>query len=130
LQQKLLTAKPGWRTALVDSIYLAMERMKQARNARKALVIVSDGQDNYSRYSTGEMMSHVKEADLQMYTVGIHDLRRTKKAIELQDERRGVGITRRGGEAHSRSKASGVELAKPRSKVTIRSPLSSANARK
>jgi Ca-activated chloride channel family protein len=47
--------------------------MKQAKHAKKALLIISDGGDNHSRYTQGEIKSLVKEADVQMYAIGLYD---------------------------------------------------------
>jgi Ca-activated chloride channel homolog len=61
------------RTSLLDAIHLAMIQMKDAKNLRKAIVIVSDGGDNRSRYSETEIMSAMREADVQVYAMGIFD---------------------------------------------------------
>jgi len=73
IQARLLFAVPKGRTALLDAIYLGLHKMKQARYERKALLIISDGGDNRSRYTEGQIKSLVKEADVQMYAIGIFD---------------------------------------------------------
>jgi VWFA-related protein len=60
----------GW-TALHDAIYLGVQKMKKARNARKALLILSDGGDNNSRYSAPEIRDLVREADVRVYSIGL-----------------------------------------------------------
>ena len=90
LQNSIGLTRAAGRTAFVDSVYLAIERMRSARNPRKALVILSDGMDNHSRYTRRELMTLALEADVQIYTIGILDAPRTKKPIELQDERNGI----------------------------------------
>lgn len=65
--------RPQHRTALLDAIYLGLEKMKQAEYPRKALIIISDGGDNNSRYTVGEVRSAVREADVQIYALGIFD---------------------------------------------------------
>ncbi len=65
--------KPGKRTALLDAIYYGVNKMKDAKYARKALLIVSDGGDNRSRYTENEVRSMVRESDVQMYALGIFD---------------------------------------------------------
>jgi VWFA-related protein len=57
------------RTALLDAIYYAVDMMKRARHARKAIVIISDGGDNCSRYSLAETLRMVREADVQIYAI-------------------------------------------------------------
>ncbi len=64
---------PGGRTALLDSIYLGLEKMRYARYPRKALLIISDGGDNHSRYTSNEVRSAVRESDCQIYSIGVFD---------------------------------------------------------
>jgi VWFA-related protein len=62
----------GW-TALNDSIVLAANQSRKARNHRRALLVISDGGDNNSRYTVGEMISVLREADLRVYAVSIFE---------------------------------------------------------
>ena len=73
LQSQLLYAAPRGRTALLDAIYLGLARMRQAKQQRKALLIISDGGDNCSRYTENEIKSMVREADVEIYAIGIFD---------------------------------------------------------
>jgi Ca-activated chloride channel homolog len=73
IQNKLVYAIPKGRTALLDAVYLGMDRMRKAHYERKALLIISDGGDNHSRYTEGEIKDMVREADVQIYGVGIFD---------------------------------------------------------
>ena len=73
IQNKLVYAIPKGRTALLDAIYLGMNRMRKAHYERKALLIISDGGDNHSRYTEGEIKSMVREADVQIYGIGLFD---------------------------------------------------------
>ncbi|MGC2637046.1 MAG: VWA domain-containing protein [Acidobacteriaceae bacterium] len=73
VEARLATVEAGHRTALLDAIYFGLEKMKQARYPRKALLVVSDGGDNNSRYTENEVRSAVKEADTQIYSIGIFD---------------------------------------------------------
>ncbi len=61
------------RTSLLDAIHLGMEQMKSAQNPRKAILILSDGGDNRSRYTETEIKSAMREADVQVYALGIFD---------------------------------------------------------
>jgi Ca-activated chloride channel homolog len=61
------------RTSLLDAIHLALVQMKTAKNLRKAIVIVSDGGDNRSRYTESEIKSAMREADVQVFALGIFD---------------------------------------------------------
>ena len=73
IQNKLVFAVPKHRTALLDAIYMGVSKMRQARYAKKALLIISDGGDNHSRYTENEIKSIVKEADVMVYAIGIYD---------------------------------------------------------
>src|SRR6202047_3968150 len=73
IQGKLIYTVPKGRTALLDAIYLGVSKMRQAKYAKKALLIISDGGDNHSRYTEGEIKSLVKEADVMIYAIGIYD---------------------------------------------------------
>jgi Ca-activated chloride channel family protein len=71
VQGKLVYTVPQGSTALLDAIYMGINKMKDAHNAKKALLIISDGGDNHSRYTEHEIKSMVKEADVQIYAIGI-----------------------------------------------------------
>lgn len=74
IQGRLVYTIPKGRTAMLDAIYLAMNKMRDAQHNKKALLIISDGGDNRSRYTDGEIKALVKEADVQIYGIGIFDL--------------------------------------------------------
>ena len=80
IQNRLVFAIPRRRTALLDAIYMGVSKMRQAKYAKKALLIISDGGDNHSRYTENEIKSLVKEADVMIYAIGIYD--RYASAIE------------------------------------------------
>lgn len=69
LTQSVDFTRPGGLTSLVDTIYMGLNRMKDARLPRRAMLILSDGLDNHSRYSESELMSAALEADVQVYTM-------------------------------------------------------------
>lgn len=73
IQGRLVYAVPKGRTSLLDAIYLGMNKMRDGHHNKKALLIISDGGDNRSRYTEGEVKSAVKEADVQIYAIGIFD---------------------------------------------------------
>jgi Ca-activated chloride channel homolog len=80
IQNKLIYAVPRKRTALLDAIYMGVSKMRQAKFPKKALLIISDGGDNHSRYTENEIRSIVKEADVMIYAIGIYD--RYASAVE------------------------------------------------
>jgi Ca-activated chloride channel family protein len=71
IQTKLAAASPGGLTAMFDGAQLALHEMQKAKNPRKAILIISDGGDNNSRYSAHEIESLVREADVQIYAMGV-----------------------------------------------------------
>ena len=73
IQGKLLYTMPKGRTALLDAIYFGISKTRQAKYKRKALLIISDGGDNSSRYTEGEIKKLVKEGDTLIYAIGIYD---------------------------------------------------------
>lgn len=73
IQARLATVRSGHRTALLDAIYYGVAKMKDAKHERKALLVVSDGGDNRSRYTEGEVRSQVRESDVEIYSIGIFD---------------------------------------------------------
>jgi Ca-activated chloride channel homolog len=73
IQNNLVYAVPKGRTALIDAVYMGLIKMRQARNTKKALLIISDGGDNHSRYTERELNDLVKEADVMIYAIGVYD---------------------------------------------------------
>lgn len=73
IEARLANIRSGHRTALLDAIYYGVEKMKEAKHQRKALLVVSDGGDNRSRYTEGEVRAQVRESDVEIYSIGIFD---------------------------------------------------------
>jgi len=73
IAQKAAAMRVGGSTALLDAVALGMEEMKNARHLRKAIVIISDGDDNSSRSSVSEIKKIVREGDVLIYAIGITD---------------------------------------------------------
>ncbi len=71
LANKLTLVDPRGQTALYDASYLGIEKVKQGRHQKRALLLISDGQDNSSRYTYGELRKLLKEAGVQIYCIGI-----------------------------------------------------------
>ena len=92
LQNRIAGATAGGDTALLDTVYMGLGRLRSARNGRGALLVVSDGMDNNSRYSKPELLRLVEESDVQIYTIGIADSQAWKKAIELTEQSRGLAL--------------------------------------
>src|SRR5271165_6268741 len=73
IQKRLPYAVPHGATSLLDAIYLGVSCMRAAHNDRKALLIISDGGDNHSRYTEDEIADMVREADVQIFAMGLFD---------------------------------------------------------
>jgi Ca-activated chloride channel homolog len=73
LQNRMMATSAKGRTALLDAIYLGLSEMRGAHNAKRALLILSDGGDNHSRYNESDIKRLVREADTQLYAIGIFD---------------------------------------------------------
>jgi VWFA-related protein len=71
IENRLTNAAPAGRTALLDGIYLALDTLKTAHNSRKALLVISDGRDNSSRYKATEVANLIQESGVPVYTIGV-----------------------------------------------------------
>jgi Ca-activated chloride channel family protein len=89
LQMRMMSTKPQGHTALLDAIYLGIRQMKSARYRKRALLVISDGGDNHSRYHEARIRNDLREADCQLYAMGIFDDRDMKRTPE---ERKGPAL--------------------------------------
>jgi len=87
IERELLYLHSKGRTALLDAIYMGIETMRQARYSKKALLVISDGGDNHSRYGEREVKSAVKESDVMIYAIGTFD-----RYVSTQEEMLGPGL--------------------------------------
>ena len=69
LEQDIDFTKSGGLTALIDTVYMGLSHMREAKQLRRALLVVSDGLDNHSRYSKSTLLRLAMEADVQIYTI-------------------------------------------------------------
>jgi Ca-activated chloride channel family protein len=84
IEKELLFTQPRGRTALLDAVYMAMGKMHQTKYGKKALLIISDGGDNHSRYGEREVRAAVKESDVMIYAIGTFD-----RLVPTEEERLG-----------------------------------------
>jgi VWFA-related protein len=84
IRNRLLFAQAEGKTSLLDAVCLAADYMRNARNSRRVLLILSDGGDNDSRYTQSEIRSRVRESDMWIYAIGIYE----RGAIMLPEEER------------------------------------------
>jgi len=85
-----LRARPLGRTSLLDAIEMSLTQMKRVNNTRKAIIILSDGGDNHSRATESQIKKGVREADVQIYAVGIFD--RNESPKRPPEERNGPAL--------------------------------------
>jgi Ca-activated chloride channel family protein len=71
LESRMMFTTARGRTALLDGIYLGLSEMRGAKNPKRALLIISDGGDNHSRYNETDIRNFLKEAGCQLYAIGI-----------------------------------------------------------
>ncbi len=86
-RERLATVTPSGRTSLLDAIYLGLTRLRHAQHGRRALLVISDGGDNNSRYTERELKKVVEEADVEIYGIGIFE--RLLKVLAPPEERDG-----------------------------------------
>jgi len=89
IENDLLTARSKGQTSLLDAIYMGVRKMRQARYARRALLILSDGGDNHSRYTERDVKAAIKEADVMIYAVGTYE-----RYVSTQEELLGPELLR------------------------------------
>jgi len=73
VEARMVMLRPQNRTALIDAMYLGVNKLKSAKYDRKALLVISDGGDNRSRYTEGELTRAVRESEVQIFSIGIFD---------------------------------------------------------
>jgi len=73
VQGSLVDAVAHGQTALYDAVYLGMNTMRGAHNRKKALLIISDGGDNHSRYTEHDVRRFIQESDVQIYAIGLFE---------------------------------------------------------
>jgi Ca-activated chloride channel family protein len=83
---KLTLVQPKSNTALYDAVYLGVERVTRGSHNKRALIIISDGQDNSSRYNFGEVRRLLKESDVTSYAVGIISSGESNSPLGIQGQ--------------------------------------------
>lgn len=82
LQNILMFTRPLGSTALVDGVYLGLQQIRKSHNSRRALVVISDGGENSSRYTLHELLEMAMETDTQIFAVGLYDAPQTLEEAE------------------------------------------------
>jgi Ca-activated chloride channel homolog len=82
LQNRMKFTAAKGQTALLDAIYLGLSQMRRANNAKRALLVISDGGDNHSRYNEKDIHNFLQEADCQLYVMGVFDINDMQRTDE------------------------------------------------
>jgi len=99
---EVMMTEEGGSTALIDALFMGIHEVHKSKRTKKALVLISDGGDNNSRYTPTEVKKVVKESDVLIYTVAIAGARRRlgrRSGLDdgdLRDERRAHVLWERG----------------------------------
>ncbi len=70
IQYQIMMSRSGGMTALYDAVYMAANEIKKSKASRKALVLISDGGENHSRYNFREIRNALLETDALLYSIG------------------------------------------------------------
>jgi Ca-activated chloride channel family protein len=73
VQEKLTSIVPGGPTAMLDALYLAQAQLLSAKYKRRAILLITDGGDNASRYTMREIKKLVQESDVEIYAIGLFE---------------------------------------------------------
>jgi Ca-activated chloride channel family protein len=73
VEARMVMLRPQNRTALIDAMYLAVDKLKSSKYERRAMLVISDGGDNRSRYTEGQLTRAVRESEVQIFSMGIFD---------------------------------------------------------
>lgn len=88
-QSRIALASPSGYTALYDAVYMGVERLRHRPNRRKALLLVTDGEDNRSHYNFNDVKELAKEADVQLFAIGIPGYPGLQLGTSMIDARKG-----------------------------------------
>jgi VWFA-related protein len=71
IQNKVAFSKPQGSTAMFDAIYLALHEVRKSKKQKKAVLLITDGDDNHSRYTEAEVKNVIAESDVLIYSIGV-----------------------------------------------------------
>lgn len=80
----IATLQPKGMTAVIDAVFLSLEKLREGKYARHAILLISDGQDNSSRYTMHELKEAVREADVQIYCIGVSQINGPQADIDIR----------------------------------------------
>ena len=71
VQNRIALVSPSGWTALYDAVYLGMQQLRRAHNPRRALLLITDGEDNHSHYTFSDVKEIARESNIQLYTIDV-----------------------------------------------------------
>jgi Ca-activated chloride channel family protein len=84
--------RAGGGTALCDTVYFALQQARSRPKSRRALLVISDGMDNYSHYTKKDLLREVVESDTQVYTIALNNPASGLKGLAMAEVQRGLGF--------------------------------------
>jgi Ca-activated chloride channel family protein len=72
LQEHIIFIPAKGSTALYDAVYVGMNKLKNANNTKRALLVITDGEENHSRYSFSNLRDFVREQNVQIFSIGAY----------------------------------------------------------
>jgi VWFA-related protein len=88
LKESLDNILVGGGTALYDAIYLGVKKAQEGHKQKKALVVITDGEDRDSQYKLSEVIDKIRESDVQVYTIGFLEPERKEGLFESRSNRK------------------------------------------
>jgi VWFA-related protein len=73
INAELTALRAAGQTALYDGLMTGLDRMLQAAHPRKILLLVSDGGDNASVATLGQVLDRARRENVSIYTIGLFD---------------------------------------------------------
>jgi Ca-activated chloride channel family protein len=81
LQHHIFSASPHGLTPLFDAVHMGLEEMTSGKNTKKALLIITDGEDNHSHYTFSDIREFAREHDAEIYAIGLVDSLEGRRTI-------------------------------------------------
>ena len=82
IESELIFSKSKGSTALLDALYMSLQEMRKSKKNKKALLVISDGGDNNSRYTVKEVSTLIQESDVLIYAIGVFGVGGTPEEVE------------------------------------------------
>jgi VWFA-related protein len=89
IENQLVFTQSKGSTALLDALMLALHEMRKSKKNKKALLLITDGGENNSRYTEAEIKSVLTESDCLVYAIGVFE---TTRAFRSAEEAGGAGL--------------------------------------